>query len=211
VATNVLYCLSLIALGRPSITSRIVERLYDERRGLFAPRAEPAPRREIPVTWSALAPLALPDLPPEIGRRLVEEHLLDPRQFWLPVPPPSVAAGERAFSTKDTTVLGLKRYWRGPTWINAAWLVWLGLVRLGYREQADLLASRLGAAVRSSGLREYYDPHTGRGMGAVDFAWSTLIMEMLEPDPRAPSSYLAADPHPGTGPQNNDDPHPPAV
>jgi hypothetical protein len=29
-------------------------------------------------------------------------------------------------------------------------------------------------------------------MGAVDFAWSSLAMELLEPDPRAAVSYLEA-------------------
>ena len=56
--------------------------------------------------------------------------------------------------------------------------------------QAEELASRIGSAVRANGLREYYHPYTGKGMGAVQFAWSTLAMEMIDPDPRAPSSYL---------------------
>ena len=30
------------------------------------------------------------------------------------------------------------------------------------------------------GLREFYDPHDGRGMGATDFAWSALALEMLD-------------------------------
>ena len=45
--------------------------------------------------------------------------------------------------------------------------------------------------VDASGLREYYDPYTGRGMGASAFAWSSLIMEVLEPDPRALHSFVA--------------------
>jgi glycogen debranching enzyme len=75
-------------------------------------------------------------------------------------------------------LLFLRRYWRGPTWINAAWLLWLGLVRLGYTDLADEMSQRLGRAVRLAGLREYYDPYTGHGMGARDFSWSALIMEM---------------------------------
>ena len=106
------------------------------------------------------------------------------------MPPPSVSASEPSFSCDDRGAVGLRRYWRGPTWVNAAWLLWLGLIRLGYEEQASQLAKRLGAAVGSAGLREYYDPYTGRGMGAVDFAWSTLVLELLEPDPRATASYL---------------------
>jgi glycogen debranching enzyme len=88
-------------------------------------------------------------------------------------------------------VLGLRRYWRGPTWINAAWLVWLGLLRLGYTVQAEELAVRLFRTVVSEGLREYYHPYSGEGMGAVDFGWSTLAMEMVDPDPRAARSYVA--------------------
>jgi hypothetical protein len=190
VATNVLYGLSLLALGRPSLTPTLVERAYNEATGLFEPLARPKPRRTPAVTWAALAPLALPDLPVQIGRRLVEEHLLDETRFWLPVPPPSVPATEPTFSTREESFLWIRRYWRGPTWINAAWLVWLGLTRLGYAEQADTLAARISGAVRAERLREYYHPYTGRGMGQVDFAWSTLVLEMVAPDPRAVRSYL---------------------
>jgi hypothetical protein len=189
VMTNVLHGLSLRALGRPSITPTLIARTYDEESGLFRPIARPRPDREPAVTWAALSPLALPDLPEHIGRRLVEEHLLDPDRFWLPVPPPSVPATEPSFSRRES-VLGIKRYWRGPTWINAAWLVSLGLVRLGYDDQALTLREALRDAVAAAGLREYYDPYSGRGMGAVDFGWSSLIAEILEPDPRARGSFL---------------------
>src|SRR5207248_10930573 len=135
VMTNVLYGLSKLALGDPSLTPTIVARLYDEDSGLFWPIARPAITSRPPLTWAALSPLALPDLPEHIGRRLVEEHLLDPERFWLPFPVPSVSAADPTFSVHDTA-FGIRRYWRGPTWINAAWLVWLGMVRLGYDEEA---------------------------------------------------------------------------
>jgi hypothetical protein len=189
VMTNVICRLSLLALGRPSLTPVIVERMYDEQAGLFRPIARPHPAREPTVTWAALSPLVLPDLPDAIGRRLVEDHPLDPERFWLPLPPPSVPANEPSFSRREST-LGIKRYWRGPTWINASWLVWLGLIRLGYREQANVLRDGLSGAIAAEGLREFYDPYTGQGMGATDFAWSALIVEMLDPDARAAASFL---------------------
>jgi hypothetical protein len=190
VVTNVFYNLSRCALGLPSLTGALIERNYDEARGLFLPRARPEPRRTPAVTIAALAPLALPDLPDAIGRRLVEEHLLDPAQFWLPVPPPSVSAADPSFSLKDTGLIRQRRYWRGPTWINTGWLVWIGLLRLGYEEPARQMAERLGATVAARGLREYYEPYTREGMGAIDFAWSSLVLELLEPDPAAADSYL---------------------
>jgi hypothetical protein len=194
VATNVLYNLSRLALGLPSLTDTIVERMYDERAGLFRSIASPRPPRPLPVTWAALAPLALPDLPEQIGRRLVEEHLTDPNQFWLAYPPPSVSVADASFTLDDASPLPRNhRYWRGPTWINSAWLLWLGLVRLGYSDRAAELAARLGAMVAAQGLREYYNPYTGAGMGATQFGWSSLVLELLQPDPRAASSYLAAE------------------
>ena len=107
------------------------------------------------------------------------------------MPPPSVPPTEPGFSLRDDHRLWIRRYWRGPTWVNAAWLVWLGLTRLGYRDHAQTLGERIMSVVLAQGLREYYDPYTGRGMGSVDFAWSTLVMEMLATDhATAAASYL---------------------
>ena len=42
-----------------------------------------------------------------------------------------------------------------------------------------------------AGLREYYEPRTGAGMGALDFGWSSLVMDMIDPDlSAAASSHL---------------------
>ena len=186
---NTLWSLSLQALGRPSATSALVERLWDEERGLFLDWAEPGGIRPGVVTWSSLAPLALPDLPEAIGRRLVEEHLLNEEEFLTPVAPPSVAANEPSYEPGGNRG-PVRRYWRGPTWVNSAWLVWLGLRRLGYAEPAERLADGVIGAVEREGLREYYDPRTGVGLGARDFAWSALVAELAEPDVAAASSHL---------------------
>jgi hypothetical protein len=186
---NTLWSLSLQALGRPSVTAALVDRLWDERRGLFVDRAEPGGVRPGALTWTALAPLALPDLPEPIGRRLVEEHLLDRDEFLTPVAPPSVAASEPSYEPGGHRG-PLRRYWRGPTWVNSAWLVWLGLRRLGYEQAAARLAGGVIGAVEREGLREYYDPRTGAGLGATEFAWSALVAELAEPDPAAARSHL---------------------
>ncbi len=177
---NTLWSLSLQALGCPSATPALVERLWDERRGLFLDEMQPGGERPAILTWAALAPLALPDLPEEIGRRLVEEHLLNPAEFLTSVAPPSVALNEPSYELGDGRG-PIRRYWRGPTWINAAWLLWLGLRRLGYEQEAQRMADGLIHSVEREGLREYYNPGTGRGLGAKDFAWSALIAELEAP------------------------------
>jgi GH15 family glucan-1,4-alpha-glucosidase len=37
----------------------------------------------------------------------------------------------------------------------------------------------LADAAAASGLREYYNRRTGRGLGARDLAWSTLLIDLL--------------------------------
>ena len=59
-------------------------------------------------------------------------------------------------------------------------MLWLGMRRLGYEAEAAQMADRLTALVLREGLREYYDPLTGEGLGARDFAWTSLILEMAE-------------------------------
>jgi glycogen debranching enzyme len=129
----------------------------------------------------------LPDLPEEIGRRLVEEHLLAPDGFRAPVGPPSVAVSEPSYEP-DGGRGPIRRYWRGPTWVNTAWLIWLGLRRLGYEDEASRIAAGLSGAVEREGLREYYDPRDGAGLGARDFAWSALVAELA--DGNATAGYL---------------------
>jgi hypothetical protein len=179
---NTMWSLSLQAMGRPSATSALVERLWDEGRGLFIDEAQPGGKRPAVRTWASLAPLALPDLPQEIGRRLVEEHLLNPHEFLTAVAPPSVAVCEPSYEPDGGHGL-IRRYWRGPTWVNSAWMVWLGMRRLGYEAEAERLANGVIAAVAREGLREYYDPRDGSGLGARDFAWSALVAELADPRP----------------------------
>jgi hypothetical protein len=180
VLVNTMWSLSLQSLGRPSATPALVDRLWDEGRGLFLDEAQPGGSRPAVRTWAALAPLALPDLPEEIGRRLVEEHLIAADGFRAPVGPPSVAVSEPSYQPGGSRG-PIRRYWRGPTWVNAAWLIWQGLRRLGYEGEAERIANGLTGAARREGLREYYDPRDGTGLGARDFAWSALVAELEAP------------------------------
>jgi hypothetical protein len=184
VLTNVLWSLSEQAMGNASPTSALVDRLWNKDSGRFIDDTRFPVRSiasaEIPFTWDTLAPLALPDLPEAIGHRLVQEVLLDPEMFWDAVPVPSVALTDPSH-TSQQDFWGLRRLWRGPSWVNAAWFAWIGLNRLGYEDAANDLRDRLVAVVLREGLREYYDSRTGAGMGALDFGWSSLVWEIADP------------------------------
>jgi hypothetical protein len=74
--------------------------------------------------------------------------------------------------------------------MNSAWLLWLGLRRLGYEEEAERMSAALADTVTREGLREYYDPFTGAGLGATDFAWTSLVLELADPDPASATSHV---------------------
>jgi hypothetical protein len=185
VLTNVVWSLSEQALGRPSPTPALVERLWDDGRGRFADdvvnAVSPTVPGDRPRTWDTLAALALPDLPDAIAQRLVDEVLRGPG-FAGAVPIPAVALDDPAYSSRETW-LGRHRHWRGPSWVNSAWFVALGLRRLGLDAEADAIAARLHAVVAREGFREYYEARLGYGMGAHDFGWSTLLWELTDPAP----------------------------
>jgi Mannosylglycerate hydrolase MGH1-like glycoside hydrolase domain len=70
------------------------------------------------------------------------------------------------------------RCWRGPSWVNTAWLLVPPLRELGYTAAAERIVASLGSAVAREGFREYYNPLTGKGLGARDFGWSTLLVDL---------------------------------
>lgn len=187
VLVNVAYALSLHALARLSGEARwaqraqrveqaLVDQCLDPATGLFC---DLAGRDREPVrvsTWSALSPLALPGIGEDVRRRLVEEHLLDPRRYAAPCGIPSVSMEEPSFQPD----MHLWRCWRGPSWVNTAWLLVPAMRELGYTEQAGHVVGSLAAAIGRNGFREYYQPLTGHGLAARGFAWSALIADLLQ-------------------------------
>src|SRR5439155_9395434 len=129
-------------------------------------------------------PLILEDLDPRKAKRLVDEHLLNEKEFWLPYPIPSVAASERAFDPGWRA----KTTWRGPTWMNVNWYLYWGLRAHGRGDIASHIVERSIAMIERSGVREFYDPRTGEGEGARDFGWTTLVLDLIAAEHNTGSS-----------------------
>jgi glycogen debranching enzyme len=68
-----------------------------------------------------------------------------------------------------------RNYWRGPVWANITWLAALGLHRGGEARAARTLVERMLRAAAGGGMREYYSPESGRGLGARDFTWTAAL------------------------------------
>ena len=141
------------------VEAALLERCLDPATGLFY---DLAGRAEHPVrvsTWSALSPLMLDTLPEDVRRRLVEEHLLDPRRYRARVRHPLGGDGRAVVQAGLRPVAHVARAGVDERRLAAV----AGLRELGYEEDADRIAQAWPTPSRRDGLREYYDPRTGAG------------------------------------------------
>ncbi len=157
------------------VINALQEKCWDEKAGVFWDLAGAAEERVRTLTFSCLFPLALPELDSGIAKRLIEEHLLNEKEFWLPFPIPSVAATEPSFDPSWQS----GAVWRGPSWVNVNWYLYWGLKAHGRGELASELARRSFAMVGRGGIREFFNPYTAEGYGAPDFGWTCLVLDLL--------------------------------
>jgi hypothetical protein len=174
-------------IGRPhephleraaELEARLHDYLFDAELGCYAARDMRSGRSTGRRTVAGLVPLLLPGLPDEHRHSLVRT-LVGP-SFRLG------AADVMGVPSYDLTAsdLDLRRYWRGPTWVNVNWLVWLGLRHIGERGLASRLADSVLRLVAGAGFRECFNPLTGEGLGAQDFSWSAaLVLDLLAAEP----------------------------
>lgn len=129
--------------------------------------------------WPIWAGMEVPD---ETKRDLIEKVLLDPKQFFGPVPFPSVAYDEPAYDENA--------YWRGKCWPHISyWLIEM-LRQEGYREQAMEARKRLlGAWMRDPSFPENmrtdatrYEAHP-----QPDYNWGAAMALLLLGEPWPPS------------------------
>ncbi len=120
----------------------------------------------------SLLPLMLDGLPHGKAVSLVEEHLLNEKEFWPEYPIPSVALNEPSYSEKAILL------WRGPTWICLNWFIINGLRKHNFENVATDLAQKTIELIHKSGYREFYSPSNGSGIGAKNFGWSTLVIDI---------------------------------
>jgi glycogen debranching enzyme len=81
----------------------------------------------------------------------MREKALDPKWFGGPVPWPSLARNDKAFSPTGS-------YWRGGIWIPTSYMCTKALERYGFYELADQLAYQ--TVLHMQQTYEKYDPHT---------------------------------------------------
>ncbi|HAH07581.1 MAG TPA: hypothetical protein DCM05_13855 [Elusimicrobia bacterium] len=130
-------------------------------------------------TWTNFVPLWAGIASKEQARRMVLEHLLDPKEFWSPV-------GVRTLSPDEPLYDAKSGYWRGPVWVLSNYLMMHGLLNYGYKEQARELAEKTVRTLErdlraSGGMNENYHPESGEPTAGGHFvSWNLLAEHMAE-------------------------------
>ena len=116
---------------------------------------------------------------PHQARRLIAEHLLDPRTFWSPYPVAVQSRDSRWYSpTPHPYDAGCN--WRANVWIPTNYMIYHGLRWYGEKTLASTLARRTVELVRQSGPREYFLSETGAGCGLDPFWGWTLLAYFMD-------------------------------
>lgn len=122
-------------------------------------------------TWAMFAPLFANILTPSEAQDLVNKHLINKTEFATKYSVPTVAISEPSFDPKG--------FWRGPVWISTNWFIYRGLLNYGFEREATKILNDTLDLLDKHGLREQFDPFTGEPMGAEEFTWGGLVLDML--------------------------------
>ena len=131
--------------------------------------------------WSGFLAMWAEIATPEQARMIVETQYKDTTSFNAPAGIRTLSPLEKMY---DLRASGNPSSWTGPIWINANYLVFRGLLKYGFNEEAKELAEKtvilLGRDYERYGaLHEYYLPENGEPVLNKGFQnWNLLVLNM---------------------------------
>ncbi|MFA6449737.1 MAG: trehalase family glycosidase [bacterium] len=151
----------------------VMKRMWSEEKQMFGDLIGRDEKLSVVPTLFSFMPLWAGLVSDERAKIMVGQ-LTDTKRFWTKYPVPTTDLTHPMFDPEG--------YWRGTVWINTNWFMIEGLARYGYNDIAQDVKERTLKMVDAGGIREYYNPLTGEGLGAKSFAWSTLVIDLMHRD-----------------------------
>ena len=164
--------------------STALNRNWDQEVGFYLNRHTDTGELSLRMSPTLFYPLLAGVPTGERAARMVEEHLLNPQEFWGEWVVPSIARDDPAFPRQ--------RYWKGAIWPPLNFLTYLGLRRAGFAAEAAEVARKsadlfLQEWRRQGFVSENYSAITGTGdddrLSSDRFhSWGSLmgIMDFVE-------------------------------
>lgn len=133
---------------------------------------------------------------PEQAQRMVEEHLLNPKEFWGKYVIPTIARNDPAFADQF--------YWRGDIWGPTNYMVYEGLNRYHFDKVALEYAEKnynlfMDDWKQNQHDDEQYHAWGGNGGGDTHYTWGALLClvsleQYIDENPWAGLRFGALDP-----------------
>lgn len=156
------------------LTKQINAVFWDDKDGFYYDRNEKTRQRVRVKSVAGFVPLWAGVASKKQAQCLVQEHLLNPKEFWLSYPVPGYAKSEPDYY--QGSIQG-ECNWRGSAWVPLNVMIFHGLMRYGYKDVARQLADKTFQMALDDNpvTREYYNAETGAGQGMNPFyGWSSL-------------------------------------
>ncbi len=125
--------------------------------------------------WSGIATA-------EQAKRMVEEHLKNPKTLGSPYGIRTLSKMEKMYGLYASSN---PSNWNGPVWGISNYMVFRGLVKYGFTDEAKAMAGKTIALfgqdyAANDALHEYYNPDTGQPIMNKGFQnWNYLVMNMI--------------------------------
>lgn len=155
------------------------------------------------VSCPALVPLFAGIAEPECAERMIETYVLSPDHFRSRFGIRSLSKSSEYYNNArwgnpprfgDWSRL-TNSNWQGPVWIPLNWFVFHGLLRYGFRQEAEALADDtvelIYKSIQDLGfMRENYHAETGEGLYADQFASWNLLSDSMHTYLKSPDRAL---------------------
>ncbi len=132
--------------------------------------------------WSNFLPLWAGIPTEKQAERIVKENLLDEKGFWANYGVRTLSKYEKMYRIVASSN---PSSWHGGIWGVSNYFVFKGLLKYGYKAEAEELAIKTldmfqNDLIKNGAFHEYYDPETGEGVYNKDFlSWNLLSANML--------------------------------
>lgn len=173
-----------------ALAKAINDNMYDPIDGLYYyldMLSKKPPTAFAPVTWNvplkfkmwtSFVPLYAKIAPKEYAKRVIEEHLLNPEEFWSDFGLRSMAKNEPIYNTVESSN---PSNWQGPIWIVSSYIMYKCLLNYGYEKEARQVCENIvnmlyDDYMECGAFHEYWNPETGKSTIKQGFMnWNALI------------------------------------
>ena len=160
-----------LAAEYETMKKRVREKLWNDQDGIYENRFWDGhfSKRLSPTNFY---PMFAGIATPEQAKRMIEEHLLNPKEFWGKYVAPTIARNDPAFPDQF--------YWRGDIWGPTNYMLYEGINRYRFDKVALQYAQKSYDLFMDDWRinqhnNEQYHAWGGNGVGDKHYTWGTLL------------------------------------